>query len=164
MSVFCGTVGLVGCTNEFLASYRGERFAPSASPRLVNAKPADAGLIGASDFVGGGALGDPEALAAASEVGADFVQWSRGLDSADGPAGAGVVRASLSPSGPVSSWAPVQPGEFLYRYAARFYRTGVKDGAIAPAKAVPVSDDGQMSSDEAAANQEVRSEAAAPRH
>jgi len=120
-------LGASGCTNQFLANYQGARLDPVSHAKSVTEKPADCGLIGTSTFVSAGSFGEPEAVAAASEVGAEFVQWSKGLDANDGPAGAGVVRASLSPTGPVSSWAPVQPGQFLYRYVARFYRRGAKD-------------------------------------
>ncbi len=125
------TAGSAGCSNEFLTSYQGERFSPPTTPTSVLTRPPNAGLIGSSNFVSAGGYGEPEAVSAASEVGADFVQWSRGLDSGDQPAGAGVVKASLSPTGPVSAWAPVQPGGFLYRYVARYYKSGVKDSPLA---------------------------------
>lgn len=118
---------LLGCSNQFLTSYRGERFDPTTDPGIVSLQPANTGLIGSSNFVSGGSLGQPEAIAAARAVGAEFVQWSRGLDSKVAPAGAGTVQASLSPTGPMSSWAPVQPGAMLYRYVARYYKRGVKD-------------------------------------
>ncbi len=149
-------VGMSGCANQFLTNYQGERFAPVASVKAVSAKPAGVGLIGTSTFVSAASFGEPEAISAAEEVGADFVQWSKGLDAADGPAGAGVVRASLSPTGPVSSWAPVQPGQLLFRYVARFYRRGERDSAqvVDPAPET-VGDGEQIRNDDAAATQET---------
>lgn len=150
-------VGLGGCSNEFLTTYQGDRFSPPTNPLVVSAPPAGAGLIGSSSFVSGTGYGEPEAVSAASEVGADFVQWSRGLDNRDGPAGAGVVKSSLSPTGPVSAWAPVQPGGFLYRYVARYYKSGVKDSITAgSAAALPTGDDAaatQIIQDDQAATQ-----------
>lgn len=121
------TVFMCGCSNEFLTTYQGERFAATKSPLVVSVRPANSGLIGSSNFVSAGGFGEPEAVSAACAVGADSVQWSRGLDVSESPAGAGVVKSSLSPTAPVSSWAPVQPGGFVYRYVARFYKIGVKD-------------------------------------
>ncbi len=152
--VAAAIVALTGCNNQFLVSYQGDRFAEVASSRAVSARPSGAGLIGTSTFVSAGSFGEPEALKAAEAVGANFVQWSKGLDPGDGPAGAGVVRASLSPTGPVSSWAPVQPGQFLYRYVARFYRTGAKDssGVVIPVDS-PGGDAAQIKDDDQAATQ-----------
>ncbi len=147
---------LCGCTNEFLTSYKGERFAATRSPETVTSKPANSGLIGSSNFVSGGGFGSPEALDAARAVGADSVQWSRGLDARDRAAGAGVVQASLSPTGPVSSWAPVQPGGFLYRYVARYYKVGVADSPQADASVVlPRGGDAQIIEDAQAATQKA---------
>ena len=98
-------LGASGCTNQFLANYQGARLDPVSHAKSVTERPVDCGLIGTSTFVSAGSFGEPEAVAAASEVGAEFVQWSKGLDANDGPAGAGVVRASLSPTGPVSARA-----------------------------------------------------------
>lgn len=154
--VFGFAVALTGCTNEFLASYKGERFASTLSPSVVTSKPANCGLIGTSNFVSAGGFGAPEALDAARAVGAESVQWSRGLDSRDGAAGAGVVQASLSPTGPVSSWAPVQPGGLLYRYVARYYRVGVSDSPQADASAtLPASGAAQVIEDDQAATQKA---------
>lgn len=158
----CSSACLPGCTNEFLASYQGERFAPTDAPLVCSSKPEGTGLIGTSSFVTAGSFGQPEALEAAGAVGADFVQWSRGLDNADGPAGAGVVRASLSPTGPVSSWAPVQPGQFLYRYNANFFRKGAKDFAV-PTATPATTDSQQIIDDQQAATQAVSEESPAPR-
>ncbi|MSR29273.1 MAG: hypothetical protein EXS03_06845 [Phycisphaerales bacterium] len=156
LALFVGIIALGGCTNQFLASYQGARFDAGASATAVSARPAGVGLIGTSTFVSAGSFGGPEAIKAADAVGADYVQWSKGLDAAEGPAGAGVVKASLSPTGPVSSWAPVQPGQFLYRYVARFYKTGAKDSAEAvELPAVPEADAEQLKDDEQAASQQA---------
>ncbi len=155
----CGifTVCIGGCSNEFLATYQGERFAATASPLVVSTRPANSGLIGSSNFVSASGFGEPEAINAAREVGADFVQWSRGLDTRDATAGAGVVKSSLSPTGPVSSWAPVQPGGFVYRYVARYYKTGVKDfaQAVETAPQLPSSRDTQVIEDDQAATKKA---------
>ncbi len=154
--VFPVILAIVGCTNQFLASYQGARYPAVAQAKAITARPDGVGLIGTSTFVSAGSFGAPEAISAAEEVGADFVQWSKGLDAGDGPAGAGVVRASLSPTGPVSSWAPVQPGQFLYRYIARYYRTGARDwdGAAANIDA-PAAGADQVKDDDQAATQEM---------
>lgn len=156
-----GAVTLVicmgGCSNQFLATYQGERFEATTSPMVVTIRPANSGLIGSSSFVSGEGFGEPEAVSAARAVGADSVQWSRGLDNRDAPAGAGVVKSSLSPTGPVSSWAPVQPGGFVYRYVARYYKNGVKDfaPAVQSAPQFPVSGAGQIIEDDQAATQKA---------
>ena len=145
---------IAGCSNQFLVSYEGARYPAVVEAKAIASRPSGVGLIGSSTFVSAGSFGAPEALKAAEEVGADFVQWSRGLDAGDGPAGAGVVQASLSPTGPVSSWAPAQPGQFLYRYIARYYRTGAPDWAGsavsvgAPTEAEQVKDDDQAATQE----------------
>lgn len=150
-------VSMCGCSNEFLTTYQGERFAATTAPRVVSVRPANSGLIGSSNFVSAGGFGEPEAISAASAVGADFVQWSRGLDSHDGPAGAGVVKSSLSPTAPVSSWAPVQPGGFIYRYVARYYKTGVKDFApsLESVPQLPAGGAAQVIEDDQAATQKA---------
>ena len=146
-----------GCSNQFLTTYQGERFEATTSPTVVIARPANSGLIGSSTFVSAAGFGEPEAVSAARAVGADSVQWSRGLDNRDATAGAGVVKSSLSPTGPVSSWAPVQPGGFVYRYVARYYKSGVKDFAPAVESAVqfPADGAGQIIEDDQAATQKA---------
>lgn len=84
-----------------MTTYQGERFEATTSPTVVIARPANSGLIGSSDFVSAAGFGEPEAVSAARAVGADSVQWSRGLDNRDATAGAGVVKSSLSPTGPL---------------------------------------------------------------
>lgn len=147
---------LTGCSNEFLTSYRGERFAATENPQLVLVCPSTCGMIGTSNFVSGSGYGQSEALAAARDVGADFVQWSRGLDASNAPAGAGSVQASLTPSGSMSSWSPSQPGGFLYRYVARYYKSGVKDSAAATASNAQMpTDSTQVIEDNQAATQKA---------
>ncbi|MEY4786858.1 MAG: hypothetical protein RL692_752 [Planctomycetota bacterium] len=146
-----------GCSNQFLTTYQGERFEATTSPTVVIARPANSGLIGSSDFVSAAGFGEPEAVSAARAVGADSVQWSRGLDNRDATAGAGVVKSSLSPTGPVSSWASVQPGGFVYRYVARYYKSGVKDfaPAVESAPQFPANGAGQIIEDDQAATQKA---------
>ena len=146
-----------GCSNQFLTTYQGERFEATTSPSVVNARPANSGLIGSSTFVSAAGFGEPEAVSAARAVGADSVQWSRGLDNRDATAGAGVVKSSLSPTGPVSSWASVQPGGFVYRYVARYYKSGVKDfaPAVESAPQFPADGAGQIIEDDQAATQKA---------
>lgn len=146
-----------GCSNQFLTTYQGERFEATTSPTVVIARPANSGLIGSSTFVSAAGFGEPEAVSAARAVGADSVQWSRGLDNRDATAGAGVVKSSLSPTGPVSSWASVQPGGFVYRYVARYYKSGVKDfaPAVESAPQFPADGAGQIIEDDQAATQKA---------
>lgn len=156
LGMFVMLGALSGCSNEFLTSYRGERFAPTENPQLVLVHPSTSGLIGTSNFVSGSGYGQSEALAAARDVGADFVQWSRGLDAGNRPAGAGVVSASLTPTGSMSSWSPSQPGSFLYRYVARYYKSGVKDsGAATESNAQMPIDATQVIEDDQAATQKA---------
>jgi hypothetical protein len=127
---------LVGCSNEFLASYQGDRFPATERVTVVAAQPQGSGLIGTSSFSAGAGFGESEAIAAACAVGANSVQWGKGLDYGRRPAGEGMVSSSLTPMPPTSSWSPVQPGGQIYRYVARFYRDGVPNSP----NATPVQD------------------------
>jgi len=148
---------LVGCSNEFLSSYQGDRFPATASVQVVAAQPQGSGLIGTSSFSAGAGFGEPEAVAAACAVGANSVQWGKGLDNGRRPAGEGMVSSSLTPMPPTSSWSPAQPGGQLYRYVARFYRAGVPNSPNAmPTAEVPKSGDAsQFIEDSTAATKEA---------
>jgi hypothetical protein len=154
---------LGGCTNEFVVSFEGTRYPPVTDTAIVSAKPEGSGLIGTATFVSGGNYGNPEALAAGREVGADSVRWWRSVASRSGVTGQGTVSGGLSPTGPVSAWSPAQPGPLFFSYQARFYRKGVEDqvpavdaedrGTTRPA--VPArSDPAQVERDSTAATQE----------
>ena len=158
-----GTLG--GCTNEFAVSFQGTRYPAVTDTVLVSAKPEGSGLIGTAAFVSGGNYGNPEALAAGREVGADSVRWWRSVASRSGVTGQGTVSGGLSPTGPVSAWSPAQPGPLFFSYQARFYRKGVEDQVPAvdaedrgvtrpPATASPDSTAAQVERDSTAATQE----------
>jgi len=127
---------LGGCSNEFLSSYQGDRFPATENVQVVAAQPQGSGLIGTSSFSAGAGFGEPEAISAACAVGANSVQWGKGLDYGRRPAGEGTVSSSLTPMPPTSSWSPAQPGGQLYRYVARFYRAGVPNSP----NAMPIAD------------------------
>ena len=118
---------LTGCANEFVVSFEGTRYPAVADTVLVASKPEGSGLIGTSTFLSGGNYGNPEAIAAGREVGADSVRWWRTVASRAGVTGQGTVSGGLSPTGPVSAWSPAQPGPLFFSYQARFYRKGVED-------------------------------------
>lgn len=118
---------LGGCTNEFVVSFQGTRYPAVADTALVSAKPEGSGLIGTATFLSGSNYGNPEAVAAGREVGADSVRWWRSVASRAGVTGQGTVSGGLSPTGPVSAWSPSQPGPLFFSYQARFYRKGVED-------------------------------------
>ena len=118
---------LTGCTNEFVVSFQGTRYPAVDDTVIVDAKPDGSGLIGTAAFVSGGSYGNPEAIAAGREVGADSVRWWRTVASRAGVTGQGTVSGGLSPTGPVSAWSPAQPGPLFFSYQARFYRNGVED-------------------------------------
>ena len=151
---------LGGCTNEFVMSYQGTRYPAVTDTVLVTSKPEGSGLIGTANFVSGGNYGNPEAIAAGRELGADSVRWWRAVASRAGVTGQGVVSGSLSPTGPVSTWSPAQPGPLFFSYQARFYRKGVEDQVPAidaedrgPARA-PAGAESQVERDATAATQE----------
>jgi len=168
----CGTIALMtvfgalgGCTNEFVVSYQGTRYPAVTATELVAAKPEGSGLIGTASFVSGANYGNPEAVAAGREIGADSVRWWRTVASRAGVTGQGTVSGSLSPTGPVSAWSPAQPGPLFFSYQARFYRKGVEDQVPAMdaedrgiAQAAPAASSGQAASqverDSTAATQE----------
>ena len=108
-------------------SFEGTRYPPVTDTVLVSAKPEGSGLIGTATFLSGANYGNPEAIAAGREVGADSVRWWRTVASRAGVTGQGTVSGGLSPTGPVSTWSPAQPGPLFFSYQARFYRTGVED-------------------------------------
>jgi len=118
---------LSGCTNEFVVSFQGTRYPAVTDTAIVDAKPDGAGLIGTANFLSGANYGNPEAIAAGREVGADSVRWWRTVASRAGVTGQGTVSGGLSPTGPVSAWSPAQPGPLFFSYEARFYRSGVED-------------------------------------
>jgi hypothetical protein len=148
---------LGGCTNEFVVSFQGTRYPAVADTVLVESKPEGSGLIGTASFVSGGNYGDPEALGAGREIGADSVRWWRTVASRAGVTGQGTVSGSLSPTGPVSAWSPAQPGPLVFSYQARFYRKGVEDQV----PAVDAEDRGSARRAAAAAPQVERDSTAA---
>lgn len=127
IALVTAVAALGACTNEFVTSFQGTRYPAADDTVLVSAKPAGSGLIGTASFVSGGNYGNPEAVAAGREVGADSVRWWRAVASRAGVTGQGIVSGSLSPTGPVSTWSPSQPGPLFFSYQARFYRKGVED-------------------------------------
>lgn len=156
---------LSGCTNEFVVSFQGTRYPAAEDTVLVDSKPEGSGLIGTASFVSGGNYGNPEAIAAGREVGADSVRWWRSVASRSGVTGQGTVSGGLSPTGPVSAWSPAQPGPLFFSYQARFYRKGVEDqvpaidaedrGTVRGAPpAGPSGDASQLERDSTAATQE----------
>jgi hypothetical protein len=151
---------LCGCTNEFVVSFQGTRFPAVTDTAIVDSKPEGSGLIGTASFVSGGNFGNPEAIAAGQELGADSVRWWRAVASRAGVTGQGTVTGGLSPTGPVSAWSPAQPGPLFFSYQARFYRKGVEDQVPAldaedrGAPRHPAGDAPQLEQDSAAATQE----------
>ena len=160
IAVALGT--LTGCTNEFVVSFQGTRYPAVADTALVEAKPDGSGLIGTATFLSGGNYGNPEAIAAGREVGADSVRWWRTVASRSGVTGQGTVSGGLSPTGPVSAWSPAQPGPLFFSYQARFYRKGVEDQVPAidaedrgtTRRAAPAGNEAQLERDSTAATQE----------
>jgi len=128
-------IGLGGCSNPFLASYKGVR-CPTVSTAHVSVRaPTDATLIGRSDFVTDVALGNPEAIAAAEEVGADIVQWERAFRRQD----VALLRQSLAGDGLAPETIidlPVDAETNWYRFHARFWRSNAL-GGFPPAAPAP---------------------------
>lgn len=154
------TVGaLCGCTNEFVVSFQGTRYPTVTDTVLVDSKPQGSGLIGTASFLSGGNYGNPEALAAGRELGADSVRWWRAVASRAGVTGQGTVSGGLSPTGPVSAWSPAQPGPLFFSYQARFYRKGVDDQV----PAIDAEDRGVPQAQPAAASQVEQDSTAATR-
>jgi hypothetical protein len=118
---------LAGCTNEFVVSFQGTRYPAVTDTVIVDSKPDGSGLIGTANFLSGANYGNPEAIAAGRELGADSVRWWRTVASRAGVTGQGTVSGGLSPTGPVSAWSPAQPGPLFFSYQARYYRKGVED-------------------------------------
>lgn len=68
---------LGGCSNPFMTHYQGDRCPVVPTAHVATQTPANATLIGTSNFRSDVAVGDAEALGAARAVGANIVQWDR---------------------------------------------------------------------------------------
>ena len=68
---------LSSCANPFLENYSGTRFPATEHATLLMEAPEDHSPIGRSEFIATQILGDDEAIAAAQEVGATAVVWSK---------------------------------------------------------------------------------------
>ena len=73
----CTLVGFSGCANPFLENYSGARFSPTAQAVVLMEAPKSQTPIGRSGFIATQVVGDNEAIAAAKEIGATAVVWSK---------------------------------------------------------------------------------------
>jgi hypothetical protein len=73
----CSLAALSGCANPFLENYSGTRFPATEQVMILMEAPEGQSPIGRSAFIATQVLGDDEALAAAQEVGATAVVWSK---------------------------------------------------------------------------------------
>ena len=73
----CSLAALSGCANPFLENYSGRRFPATDHAVILMEAPEDQSPIGRSAFIATQVLGDDEARAAAQEVGATAVVWSK---------------------------------------------------------------------------------------
>jgi hypothetical protein len=70
-------VALCSCQNTFLDFYQGSRRTPVKTPILVSSQPPDTFLLGTSRFQSADRESEDDLLAAAEEVGAEFVSWQQ---------------------------------------------------------------------------------------
>ena len=73
----CSLAALSSCANPFLENYSGQRFPATEQAVILMEAPEDQSPIGRSAFIATQVLGDDEARAAAQEVGATAVVWSK---------------------------------------------------------------------------------------
>ena len=73
----CALAALSSCANPFLENYSGTKFPVTEQAVILMAPPQDQSPIGRSAFIATQVLGDDEAIAAAQEVGATAVVWSK---------------------------------------------------------------------------------------
>ena len=76
-SAVCTLAALSGCANPFLENYSGARFSPTEQAVVLMEDPKDHLPIGRSGFIASQVVGDDEAIAAAKEIGATAVVWSK---------------------------------------------------------------------------------------
>jgi len=114
---------LAACGNPFLTNYRGARCPTLSSAHVAVQAPADATLIGTSDFRTETAVGDVQAIGAARAVGADIVQWDRAFLRDDVVLDRNAALAG-GMDDTTATGATAPPGEGTwYRIHARFWRT-----------------------------------------
>jgi hypothetical protein len=147
---------MLAACNPFVTNYSGEKWPAVKTATVVMTPPDPASVewIGRSDFTSTATLRDVQAIAAAKEVGADFVEWS--------DTGAGKKLQWTSEPISVNAWSgnvgmiPLPVIRDEYRYQARFYRSKSLAGGGAdfprghsmPEKVPPVKTDDPAETDE----------------
>jgi hypothetical protein len=125
-----------GC-NPFLENYRGERFAPVESARVVKEAPpeAEARPIGESAFRSSDlALDDRHVADAARAVGADLATWDATWDGKDTTVEAQpIYQRSVADRGTFATYVAVPRTRDAWRFKARFFRSLSAPGTRAPA-------------------------------
>ena len=131
-----------GC-NPFLENYRGERFAPVESARVVKDAPADteARPIGESAFRSSDlALDDRHVADAARAVGADLATWEATWDGKETTVEAQpIYQRSVADRGTFATYVAVPRTRDAWQFRARFFRSlsAPGQGARAPVPASP---------------------------
>lgn len=127
-AVLAPVVLLGACgTNPFLENYAGERM-PSVAAATVVSEPPPVDTVrqlGGSTFQSSnGQTGDAQATAAAMQVGADLVMWSRQpLDREQWVENDPVYERRASGRGQFSSYIPLPGSRERWTYAATFWRS-----------------------------------------
>ena len=73
----CTLAAISGCANPFLENYSGARFSPTTEAVVLMEAPQSQSPMGRSSFITSQVVGDNEAIAAAKEIGATAVVWSK---------------------------------------------------------------------------------------
>ena len=115
-----------GC-NPFLENYRGERFAPVESARIVKEAPpeAEARPIGESAFRSSDlALDDRHVADAARAVGADLATWDATWDGRETTVEAQpIYQRSVADRGTFATYVAVPRTRVAWQFKARFFRS-----------------------------------------
>jgi len=115
-----------GC-NPFLENYRGERFAPVESARVVKEAPpeAEARPIGESAFRSSDlALDDRHVADAARAVGADLATWDATWDGKETTVEAQpIYQRSVADRGTFATYVAVPRTRVAWQFKARFFRS-----------------------------------------
>ena len=114
-------------TNPFLENYGGDRMAPVAEATVVtDPPPVDTvrQLGGCSFQSSNGQTGDKQAKAAAQQIGADFVMWSRQtIDRQQWSENDPVYERRESGRGQFSSYIPLPGSRERWTFTATFWRS-----------------------------------------
>jgi hypothetical protein len=114
-------------TNPFLENYGGERMAPVLEATVVSEPPpvdTVRQLGGCSFQSSNGQTGDKQAKAAAQQIGADFVMWSRQtIDRQQWSENDPVYERRESGRGQFSSYIPLPGSRERWTYTATFWRS-----------------------------------------